>query len=619
MKLFYTLALLFYVYFGYTQTIINAYAKVNSIAGGNILSVVNVNTTNHSFNPGEKVIVMQMQDDVIGTNNANNSSFGNLGTINKAGLYEIATIASVNPSATAPNVITLTAPLSNVFNTGSNSSLQIISFRNLGANYTTTSNLTALPWNGDIGGIIAIEVTNTLTLNHNITADAAGFRGGAISTSAGGSCQPSIFKTNSTSQAYKGEGIYKSTDASHKNGRAKIINGGGGGNEHNGGGAGGGNYTAGGNGGQGWGCASSSGGIGGLDLQTSINTSRFYMGGGGGGGQQNNNVATPGGNGGGIVIIKANTILTGTTCATPYRISANGASATNSGNDGGGGGGAGGSVLLDVTNFLLNASCPLNITANGGNGGNVGNSGTHGGGGGGGQGVLIFTQGMPNSNANINTLSGTGGANSTPGTTFAGSGVGPNNAGVFGNGILPIELLTFDAIKNGNKVDIFWTTLTEIENDFFTIEKSKDGVHFEKVITVDGAGNSNSIINYYESDLQPLKDISYYRLKQTDFNSNETYSKIVAVNYKFSGEGITIFPNPSDGENININLQNFTNKEVLVILRDIEGREHYSKVMLAVENNEIMAIDLEKKLAAGTYIITASSENTLYSQKLIVK
>jgi len=619
MKLATIIVCLVLVAFNLNAQILNAYAKVNSIASGNILSVNNVNTTYHSFNVGEKVIIMQMQDDVIGTNNANNANFGNVGNINKAGIYEIATIASVNPSSTAPNAITLTSSLTTIFNTGNNSSLQIISFRNLGSNFTTTANISALPWNGNIGGVLAIEVANVLTLNHSITADAAGFRGGAISGSAGGSCQPSLYKTNSTNQGYKGEGIYKTTDATFTNGRAKIINGGGGGNEHNAGGGGGGNYSSGGEGGQGWNCGTSSGGTGGVALQGNINASRFYMGGGGGGGQQNNNVATPGANGGGIVIVKATVIQTNTLCLNPIRISANGGSATNSGNDGSGGGGAGGSVLLDVGNFILNSSCPVSISANGGNGGNVNNSGSHGGGGGGGQGVLLFPQSMPNSNANINTLYGTGGANSNPAGTYAQSGSGPNNGGVLTSGVLPIELLSFDAVKNGNKVEAYWTTVSEFNNDYFTLEKSKDGINFETVVITDGAGNSTNIINYSETDYEPYKGISYYRLKQTDFSGSNSYSQIVAVNYLISETDFSIYPNPSDGESFNINMQNFENKEVLVVLRDILGREHFSKVMLVVEKSEIIGIDLEQKLAPGTYLITASSNNKLYSQKLIVK
>jgi hypothetical protein len=603
-----------------SQTIVNAYAKVNSISSGNILSVNNVNETNHTFNNGEKVIIMQMQDNVIGANTANNATFGDVGSIGMAGVYEIATIASTAPNPGTPNVITLTAPLANAFNTSANSSVQIITFRKLGVNFTTTSSITAPVWNGNVGGVVAIEVDNELTLNHSITVDAIGFRGGAISTSAGGGCQPTIYRTNATTQGYKGEGIYKSTDANYVNGRAKLLNGGGGGNEHNGGGGGGGNYSAGGEGGRGWNCGSNSGGLGGLSLSTYINLYRVYMGGGGGGGQQNNNVATPGARGGGIIILKAPTVETNGVCGSPIRISANGGTSANSGNDGGGGGGAGGTVILDVSSFDFNAACPVSISASGGSGGTVNNSDTHGGGGGGGQGALIFSTIVPTVNTTINTLVGNGGANSTPATTFAQTGIGPNNAAILVNLVtLPVELLSFNAIKNGDKVDAFWTTVSELNNDYFTLERSKDGVSFETVVTIDGAGNSNYILNYTETDFSPYDGISYYRLKQTDFNGSSSYSQIVSVNYIFNEDNLIVYPNPSDGTTINIALKNRENKEILVVLRDFVGRKYYSKVIISLNETEIIGIDLEQKLASGAYIITVSSNNKLYSKKLIIK
>lgn len=186
------------------------------------------------------------------------------------------------------------------------------------------------------------------------------------------------------------------------------------------------------------------------------------------------------------------------------------------------------------------------------------------------------------------------------------------------NSTLPIELLSFDAIMNGNKVDLNWSTATEKDNDYFTIERSRDAISFEAVSTVDAAGNSTSTRYYADTDYDPYAGISYYRLKQTDFNGHYTYSNIVAVNYSFGDDGISIFPNPSNGE-INLTIAGLENKEVLVVIRDITGRECYSKVILALENKQLVVIGSENELAAGAYIVVASSNNKLYSQKIIVK
>lgn len=95
---------------------------------------------------------------------------------------------------------------------------------------------------------------------------------------------------------------------------------------------------------------------------------------------------------------------------------------------------------------------------------------------------------------------------------------------------LPIELISFEAkLNTNNQVDIFWATASEQNNDFFTIERSTDGLNWEIVTTVAGAGNSINRIDYHAYDARPVSGISYYRLKQTDFDGAFEYSYIVSV------------------------------------------------------------------------------------------
>ncbi len=184
---------------------------------------------------------------------------------------------------------------------------------------------------------------------------------------------------------------------------------------------------------------------------------------------------------------------------------------------------------------------------------------------------------------------------------------------------LPITLLNFDAIKNDNKVDISWSTASEQNNDHFTVQRSKDAITFEDVTTIKGATNSSSIINYNETDYNPYNGLSYYRLKQTDLNGSVKYFNMVPVNYGFEqSKGINIFPNPSSG-NININLSGLENQEAVIVVRDITGKEYFSKVLLSVTDNQVYAADLEGRLIPGTYIVIASSNNKVYSQKIIIK
>lgn len=95
--------------------------------------------------------------------------------------------------------------------------------------------------------------------------------------------------------------------------------------------------------------------------------------------------------------------------------------------------------------------------------------------------------------------------------------------------VLPIELLTFDVKKQGEDNIIYWTTLTEYNNDFFTIERSEDGKHFEAITTIDGAGSSSDVIDYRYADVSYQDVINYYRLVQKDFNGEIRRSDMVSI------------------------------------------------------------------------------------------
>ncbi len=267
---------------GTKAQILNAYAKVTNINGAKTtLTVTNVNQTSHTFTVGGSVIMMQMQDDVIGTNTTNIASFGNLGAIANAGVYEIAIISARSPAAGTPTTITFSSPLAGTYNTGANSSVQLITLRDLGANYTTTATINGLTWDGNVGGVIGIQVTNTLTLNNSISANGIGFAGGTKNPNGYSACESTTYATAiATRYSGKGEGIYKNTTAAFGGARGKIINGGGGGNDVNSGGGGGGNYSEGGSGGLGWvpagtGCSPSVGGLGGISLNGHISPLAF--------------------------------------------------------------------------------------------------------------------------------------------------------------------------------------------------------------------------------------------------------------------------------------------------------------------------------------------------------
>lgn len=113
---------------------------------------------------------------------------------------------------------------------------------------------------------------------------------------------------------------------------------------------------------------------------------------------------------------------------------------------------------------------------------------------------------------------------------------------------LPISLLFFDATAMDNKfVRCTWVTLSEQANDFFSIERSRDGILFDEVGQVQGAGYSVSPLHYSFDDSRPYMGLSYYRLRQTDYNGSSSLSQVVPVWLDAQGPVIAVFPNPNNG------------------------------------------------------------------------
>ncbi|MCG8576016.1 MAG: T9SS type A sorting domain-containing protein [Flavobacteriales bacterium] len=614
MKNFATIFLLAIIPIMSNGQVINGYAEVTAIAGAT-LTLGTVDESSDSFEDGEWVVLMQMQDDVIGTT-ANNSSFGSLGSIQEAGVYEIRQIQSHTESGGVPASVTLENAPTNSYNTGANESVQIITFRELGLpDYTTTAPISALAWDGTIGGVVAIFCPGTFTIAHDIDADLDGFRGAGPNAggSAGCSGASNYRVVTQANFADKGESIYKATNTSYAAGMGRILNGGGGGNSHNGGGGGGGNYTAGGDGGPGWPtCTPSAGGLGGLSLQTNISVNRIFMGGGGGAGEGNNNLATDGGDGGGIILIKANEIAT--SCASSATLSVNGESISFAGNDGGGGGGAAGTIVIETNNFSVSPGCPLTIEANGGNGGDVNSGATHGGGGGGAQGAVIFSTATPTTNVTVTTNNGSGGCNNNtvPCTSVAGDASGSDGDGIISltTGPLPIQLVDHEVVCNEGRVEIKWVTKSELQSDYFKIERSRDNNSWVEVGRVDAAGNSSVKLDYSFIDEVPLPRRTYYRLVEVDLDGNES---VEFVEYAtLCVDDLILFPNPTEKE-VYTRLEESPNLVEVQVFNSL-GQKVQPQIRVDVD---VMTIDFDG-LQAGTYNIQFNRAGKIENHRLVL-
>lgn len=369
---------------GQTQIsgIVNRYATVNNI--NYCTSTLSVDNTS-GFAPGDRVLILQMKGAILNTTGT--SAFGSITNLGSAGKYEWATVQSVTASD-----IRLQFALVNNYNINGNVQLVWV------PRYTDaviTGPLSAPAWNGSVGGVLAMQVSGTLTFNDDIDLSATGFRGGVADIASANSCSWLIpqnnyfYPLNNWRGAAKGEGIAAFLNDA-ESGRGPQANGGGGGNDHNAGGGGGGNSSTGGQGGTNnepstFGCSGQFPGLGGRAVTT--DGTRLMMGGGGGAGHENNDLASPGARGGGIALITA-----GLVHGNGRAVRVNGGNAANSLSDGAGGGGAGGTIFISATSISN-----LQLEARGGNGGHADNGNTercNGPGGGGAGGRIMVPAGV---------------------------------------------------------------------------------------------------------------------------------------------------------------------------------------------------------------------------------
>jgi fibronectin-binding autotransporter adhesin len=187
---------------------------------------------------------------------------------------------------------------------------------------------------------------------------------------------------------------------------------------------------------------------------------------------------------------------------------------------------------------------------------------------------------------------------------------------------LPIELLFFDAQLTSRKtVDLNWATASETNNDYFTIEKSKDGISFEKTATISGAGTSRSKQQYHAIDKDPYQGYFYYRLKQTDFDGKFVYSKLVAIdNSNSEVTGFVVFPNPSSDGIIQVSIHGNTSAKAFITITDTYGRTVYSKTVdLSGNDNTVITLDQPDNLTVGIYNVSLFMNEKWISQKMVIR
>jgi hypothetical protein len=180
--------------------------------------------------------------------------------------------------------------------------------------------------------------------------------------------------------------------------------------------------------------------------------------------------------------------------------------------------------------------------------------------------------------------------------------------------LLPIELISFNTQALTHKIELSWVTVSEKDNAYFNIERSGDGVNFTSIFKTDGAGNSSQIINYSAIDETPLNGISYYRLKQTDYDGEASYSDIKSVEFNLMDKlTMNIYPNPFSGKTTFS--ASSTLKQAVLTIYNLDGKK-----VKQIENisGQTCILDCEN-LSNGLYFINLLEDGKIVAtDKLVI-
>lgn len=183
-------------------------------------------------------------------------------------------------------------------------------------------------------------------------------------------------------------------------------------------------------------------------------------------------------------------------------------------------------------------------------------------------------------------------------------------------GTLPVSLLQFSGYNSGSGVILQWKTANEINNAYFEVQRSSNGLAWQSFQQISGAGNSNRTVTYTTEDVSPLAGVNLYRLKQVDYNGDFTYSKAinidVAKDFESLGLEITLF-NGFNGVGIIIMPEENRNYDLKLI--NMQGQPVYQTSDRAEVGSVKTHMNLGENLPNGVYIIVLQSEGLTWSAK----
>ncbi|ELR71323.1 CHU large protein [Fulvivirga imtechensis AK7] len=186
---------------------------------------------------------------------------------------------------------------------------------------------------------------------------------------------------------------------------------------------------------------------------------------------------------------------------------------------------------------------------------------------------------------------------------------------------LPIQLLYFKAKGKNGTVELEWATASEVNNDYFSIERSQDMEQVETVAVIQSKGDLSEAVKYNVIDYHPLPGTSYYRVKQTDYDGTSTDSPWLVVTTDTGKEEMQLYPNPTGGHWVNIALpvEHKEMDEVIIRIYTKEGHLVLAESMGSRDRtNGTYFISFNDRLSPGIYLVKITLRGRDFSQRLVI-
>ena len=185
---------------------------------------------------------------------------------------------------------------------------------------------------------------------------------------------------------------------------------------------------------------------------------------------------------------------------------------------------------------------------------------------------------------------------------------------------LPVELISFDATNENNTVSLDWKTASEIDNDFFSVERSSNGVDFFEIGQVAGNGTTNELQTYNFVDKSPLNGVSYYRLRQVDYDGAFEYSNVADVSIALANFAFNVYPNPIENHRAIIEMRNVGEGDASISVYNSVGKVVLNKTVALNPNQSLKYdLELERNTPTGIYIVEVRSGKNRYIRKVVIQ